>query len=92
MKKKKKMNNFVSDHVLYLSRDRLYGFGKNSKNQVSFEMKEDIIIKPKLILTDPNIRSISCGESHSLIYKKDGKLYGYGGEKKSFLKPKNKKF
>jgi alpha-tubulin suppressor-like RCC1 family protein len=63
------------EHSMVLCEDgSLYGFGRNQFGQLMREQKE-INETPQLI--DSKVQSITCGESHSLLYK-DGQVYIYG--------------
>ena len=66
----------------------MYGFGNNKYGQISsFEESREVnqesdfgkkIFAPKLICKDQMIKSIHCGEDHSLILKWNGELYSMG--------------
>eukprot|EP01091_Cochliopodium_minus_P009189 TRINITY_DN2200_c0_g1_i1.p1 TRINITY_DN2200_c0_g1~~TRINITY_DN2200_c0_g1_i1.p1 ORF type:complete len:351 (+),score=58.48 TRINITY_DN2200_c0_g1_i1:68-1120(+) len=72
-------SNFMSEHVIYYSGDKLFGFGCNSSFQIPNENNStESILKPTLLMDDDSIKLISCGESQSLILKRNGDLYGCG--------------
>ena len=68
-KKKKKFNSF------YFYLNKLFEGQLGLGNSLSHNT-------PQLIMNDPDIEWIGCGQSHHLIYKKDGILMGTGKKQK----------
>jgi alpha-tubulin suppressor-like RCC1 family protein len=78
---KHNINNILSTHCgeghcIIWCKDKLYGIGRNHKNQLCIDhglsyKLIDIKINSKDILT------ISCGDNYTIVLKKDG-LYGFG--------------
>jgi alpha-tubulin suppressor-like RCC1 family protein len=55
----------------------LYIFGSNEYGQLGLGDFQNRNI-PTLLMTDKNIKSVHCGERHTLIYKTTGELYVFG--------------
>eukprot|EP01091_Cochliopodium_minus_P012054 TRINITY_DN356_c0_g1_i2.p1 TRINITY_DN356_c0_g1~~TRINITY_DN356_c0_g1_i2.p1 ORF type:complete len:699 (+),score=280.58 TRINITY_DN356_c0_g1_i2:98-2194(+) len=54
------------DHSLFLKENgEVWVMGNNNYGQCGFEEKVGVVDVPRLLLTDPNILSISCGYTHS---------------------------
>jgi alpha-tubulin suppressor-like RCC1 family protein len=59
---------------------KLYGFGYNIRGQLGLGDHHDRNI-PTLVMTDKNIKSIHCGDFHTIIHKNDEKLYVFGNNR-----------
>ena len=67
---------------IYTENDELYGFGKNDSNQIGFNRDNGcfFVYKPLLINYKFNskLKSIKCGENHSLFLTINGNVHGCG--------------
>lgn len=77
----KNINKIVCGHyhtLIYCNNGDLYGFGKNNYGQLFFQEYSNDIIYPILLFNDQNIKDISCGKFHTMLYMNNGDLYVFG--------------
>eukprot|EP01091_Cochliopodium_minus_P003018 TRINITY_DN1284_c0_g6_i1.p1 TRINITY_DN1284_c0_g6~~TRINITY_DN1284_c0_g6_i1.p1 ORF type:complete len:269 (-),score=55.14 TRINITY_DN1284_c0_g6_i1:323-1129(-) len=68
-----------SSHVLYKKENGdVYGFGSNAYGQLGFPKETESFVIPTIIFSDQKVKIVSCGTSHTLIYKENGQLFGFG--------------
>merc|ERR1712176_1248258 len=68
-------------HSLALdSENKLYGWGNNKFNQLSFDGTSDIKV-PKLITFNQRILKMAVATSHSMILTEGGQVYSFGSNK-----------
>lgn len=67
--------------ILYKKNGDLMGIGDNSSYQLGNKKINNIVYHPILIINDNKIKYIACGDSHTLIYRNNGGLYGFGNNK-----------
>lgn len=66
-------------HTFVYNGKDLYGFGENTNGQLGtggYDFSNKLI--PTLIMKDTSIKKIACGSEHTLLLKKNGKLYSSG--------------
>ena len=66
-------------HSMILKMDgSLYVFGNNDCGQLGFKSIKNFIIVPTLLMINPNISLIACGNKHSVILYDDGSVFVFG--------------
>ena len=66
-------------HTIILKNDgTLWGCGYNSNGQLGLGDTNDRTILTQITTNTDNIKSICCGDSHTIILKNDGTLWGCG--------------
>ncbi len=61
----------------------LYGWGDNSKGQISPDSSSQIIYKPQKIMD--NVAQVSVGDDHTVVLLRDGSVMGWGGNESGEL-------
>lgn len=68
-------------HSMFIKNNgEVWGFGCNIGNQLGIEDHCDHsnFNKPVFIMKDSNIKFISLGDTHSILYKNNGEVWGFG--------------
>ena len=69
----------LSNHTLILKNDgTLWGCGYNTQGQLGLGDTNWRAILTQIITNTDNVKSVYCGESHTIILKNDGTLWGCG--------------
>ena len=71
---------FTVSNIIYKSNGDLIGWGNNEYGQLGINNKPgtNVIDVPTLIMQDKDIIQIACGGYHTIIYKSNGDVIGFG--------------
>jgi alpha-tubulin suppressor-like RCC1 family protein len=68
-------------HTLIYINCSLYSFGRNGYGQLGLGHTDPQLVPTRVKLLDKSIKSIACGEGHSIIVYDDGSVYSFGWNK-----------
>lgn len=81
-----------SHHTVVIKEDMIYVFGANASHQLGIEHDDDINSPYRLVLNEKlDIKSISCGDDHTIISTEQGNYYGWGNNHSNQLDIKSYK-
>ena len=82
--------------IIYKDNGDVLVFGCNDCGQLGLGYDENNVNKPTLLMNDTTIKNIICGHSHTILYKNNGDILGFGcnyygelglGHNKNIYKP-----
>ena len=65
------------NHNIFYDGESVFAFGKNLSGQLGLGDNQNRN-KAELLMTDPEIKQITCGDVHTIIYRNNGDVLVFG--------------